>query len=243
MNVVGIVQARTGSTRLPGKIFLKLCDKPMLWHVIDRLRQSRRITKIVVATTTLDNDSHVEDFCRENKCDVYRGSESDVLDRYYKSASAFNANIVVRITSDCPLIDPRVVDRVIGDFADNARSSCGSCNVIRRTFPRGLDAEVFGFESIRKAWEKAKKLDEREHVTKYIYDHPDLFHVRNVEHTSDLSSLRWTVDERDDFVFVENIYRRLYAEGKLFHMEDVLNVLDKEPQLSAINRQVKQKVI
>ncbi|MDD5085611.1 MAG: glycosyltransferase family protein [Candidatus Omnitrophica bacterium] len=241
--VIAIVQARMGSTRLPGKVLIDIAEKPMLWHVLDRLRHAHFVHDVMVATSINKKDNAIERFCRVNNLNCYRGSEEDVLDRYYQAARVEKADIVVRITADCPLTDPKIVDKVISAYVKNAGSFQGSSNVINRTYPRGLDTEVISFSALEQAWGKAKKPYQREHATTYIYEHPEEFKMYSVENGEDLSLLRWTVDEESDLCFVREIYKRLWREGKVFLIRDVLAALEKEPYLKEINSRIKQKKV
>jgi len=239
-NIVAIIQARMRSTRLPGKVMKDISGKPMLWHVIYRVKYSKLINKIVVATSTNKEDDIIENFCKENRILFYRGDEEDVLKRYYEAAKIYNGNKIVRITSDCPLIDPEIVDIVIKEHLKDEVDY--TSNTIERTFPRGLDTEVFNFEALERANEMAKEKYQREHVTIFIYENPHLFKIKNVRNFKDLSHLRWTVDEERDLIFVREIYKRLY-KGNIFFMRDILEVLEKEPDLKRINEMVKQKPV
>jgi len=239
-NIVAIIQARMCSTRLPGKVMKDISGKPMLWHVIYRVKYSKLINKIVVATSTNKEDDIIENFCKENRILFYRGDEEDVLKRYYEAAKIYNGNKIVRITSDCPLIDPEIVDIVIKEHLKDGVDY--TSNTIERTFPRGLDTEVFNFETLKRANEMAKEKYQREHVTIFIYENPHLFKIKNVRNFKDLSHLRWTVDEERDLIFVREIYKRLY-KGNIFFMRDILEVLEKEPDLKRINEMVKQKPV
>ena len=239
-NIVAIIQARMRSTRLPGKVMKDISGKPMLWHVIYRVKYSKLINKIVVATSTNREDDIIENFCKENRILFYRGDEEDVLKRYYEAAKIYNGNKIVRITSDCPLIDPEIVDIVIKEHLKDEVDY--TSNTIERTFPRGLDTEVFNFEALEMANEMAKEKYQREHVTIFIYENPHLFKIKNVRNFKDLSHLRWTVDEERDLIFVREIYKRLY-KGNIFFMRDILEVLEKEPDLKRINEMVKQKPV
>lgn len=243
MAIVAIVQARMGSSRLPGKILLPLCGKPMLWHVIQRLKACTFLDRIVIATSVEKQDDCLYDFCRVNDFDVYRGSENDVLDRYYQAARVFQADEIVRITADCPLIDPEVTASVIKVYQANLRECDGASNVIRRTYPRGLDTEVISFSALQRAWKQAQEPMFREHVTLYLYRHPETFRMRSVESERDISYLRWTVDEEKDFSFVKETYQRLYCSGRIFSMKDILQMLEREPLLMSINSAVEQKKI
>jgi len=189
-----------------------------------------------------ENDVIVDTIKEYNdKIVTTRGSEDDVLDRYYQAAVQANADVVVRITSDCPLIDPVVIDNVIERFLDNDCDYCS--NSLTRTYPRGLDTEVFSFKVLDEAWNKAKKDYEREHVTPYIIENPDKFKLVNVANDINLSDLRWTLDTREDFEFISVVYKRICPKKQLFLMGDVLELLDREPELIDINRHIKQKQV
>lgn len=239
-NVIAIIQARMGSTRLPGKIIKEIVRKPMLGHVIERLRKSRLINEIVIATTKNKNNPILK-ITQDYGVKIFIGSEEDVLDRYYQAARRYKDDVIVRITSDCPLIDPEVVDKVIKYFINSEDKIDYVSNTLKRSYPLGLDTEVFSFMALEKAWQEAKETYQREHVTPYIYEHPEIFRLANVENSEDLSYLRWTVDEERDLEFVRKVYERLYKEDEIFLMQDVLNLLKKEPQLMEINKEVKQK--
>jgi len=240
--IVAIIQARMGSSRLPGKVLEDIEGRPILWHVVNRLKESTLIDMIVVATTVEKKDNEVEEFCKKYGIEVFRGSEEDVLDRYYQAARTYRADVIVRITADCAVIDPRVTDQVISCYLEN-QESCDFCsNVITRTYPNGLETEVVPIHALRLAWDKAKKECDREHVTLYIANHPKQFRLHSVENNEDLSHLRWTVDQKEDLELMCQIYKRLHSDGKIFYMEDVLDVLHKEPDLKEINKLVKQKV-
>jgi spore coat polysaccharide biosynthesis protein SpsF len=235
--IVAIVQARMTSERLPGKVLMNILGKPVLWHVVTRLNGSELIEKVVVATTTNETDIPIIRFCDEMGIGVYAGSEENVLDRYYKAASHFSATVIVRITADCPLIDPKIVDRVIQYYLENKDKFDYVSTNHPTTFPDGLDTEVFSFEALEKAWKNAKKQYEREHVTPYIWDQPEKFRIGNVENDEDLSATeRWTLDYEEDLEFIRAIYANLYKEGKIFGMEDVLKLLKKKPELRDINK-------
>ena len=239
--IIAIVQARMSSARLPCKVLMDLCGKPVLWHVVNRLKRSSLIGEIVIATTVNEKDNAIVGFCKKNNFDYYRGSEEDVLDRYYQTAKKFKADIITRITSDCPLIDPEVVDKVIKAYLDGKKNFDGATNSIRRTYPRGLDAEVFSFKALEKCWEQAGKGYQREHVTVYMYEYPELFKLVSVENNKDLSAWRLVVDEVDDFELVKKIYENLFLKNKYFSMKDIEVLLEKNYSFLEINKKVKQK--
>lgn len=243
LSVVAIVQARFGSTRLRGKIFKNLIDQPMLKHVVNRLSYSKYINKVVVATTTETDDDQVEAYCKLNTIPCYRGSSNDVLARYFEAAKIFRANTIIRITADCPLIDPEIIDRMIETFnkLNELKFFDYLSNTIHRTFPRGLDVEIFSFNSLRKAFYHASKEYEREHVTPFIYEHSKLFRIKNYPNPKDYSFHRWTVDTEEDFKLVEEIYKALYSSKKIFLFNDILKLFEERPDLISINQNVKQK--
>jgi len=229
--IVAIVQARMSSTRLPGKVLMDIAGWPMLWHVVNRVRQAKRVDKVVVAISDNVSDGPVAAFCVKEGIPCFRGSEDDVLDRYYQAAKWIDADVIVRITADCPLIAPNVVDDVVKCYVD------GDYDYVSNTeppmLPDGLDTEVFSFGALERAWREAKWQSEREHVTPYIRKHPGLLRIGNVTYREDLSNMRWTVDEPRDLEFVRAVYDHL--EGMSSGMPDVLAVLKKHPELMEIN--------
>lgn len=232
--VVAIIQARMGSTRLPGKVMTEIAGKPMLYHVINRVKHAKELDYIVIATTNLKEDSQILDFASEMEVRSYAGSENDVLDRYYQAAIMSKADVIVRITADCPLADPNVIDKVVRYYLNNDLDYVGTS--IKPTYPDGIDVEVFSFASLKKAWDEAKLASEREHVTPYIWKNPSIFRIGNIENDEDISYMRWSVDEQCDLEFLREIYNRLYAKDTLFYMEDVLDLLMKNPELMNINK-------
>jgi spore coat polysaccharide biosynthesis protein SpsF len=240
MKVVAIVQARTGSTRLPGKVLKDIGGETMLSRVVARLRRTRLINEVLIATTDLAVDDAIVTECRKCSVPVSRGDERDVLDRYFRAAQLAKAEVVVRITSDCPLIDPEIADKTIGAFLE-ARPDYAS-NVMQRTYPRGLDTEVMSLAALERAWRQASKLYEREHVTPYIYEHPDEFKLLSVAGDEDHSSHRWTVDTQEDLEFVRAAYAKFAPDGS-FTWWDVLDLLKREPQLLDLNSSVQQKPV
>lgn len=241
-STVAIVQARYGSTRLKGKIFKEISGRPMLWHVINRLSFSKLIDKIVIATTLDKEDDRTEEFCRANQILFYRGSVDDVLSRYYEAAKLFNASTIIRITSDCPLIDPVIIDKMLTEFTSKEDICDYMSNVVQRTFPRGLDTEIFSFNTLEKAFNEADTNSDREHVTPYIYSNPNMFKIKSFTGEIDYSFHRWTVDTEEDFKLIETVYNLLYKPDQLFLFEDVIKLFDSNPGLIKINQHIKQKL-
>ncbi len=231
--IVTIVQARTGSTRLPGKVLLPLAGEPMILRMLERLRYSRLCGKTICATSDLPGDDAVERTCADAGYEVFRGDESDVLDRYYRAAGGSDAEVVVRCTGDCPLIDPQVVDSVLEKFLKGGHDYVSNIGV--RTFPHGLDTEAMSFEALERAWSEAKLPQEREHVTLYIRNHPELFRLGNVERDPPLSRYRWTVDHEEDYRLVSRIYEQLYREDRLFTTSEIVALLERQPELCLMN--------
>ena len=228
---VAIVQARMGASRLPGKTLADVSGQPMLSHVVRRARQVGGVDQVVVATSENPADEVIVSFCKERNIACFRGSEDDVLDRYFSAARHFEAEVVVRVTADCPMLDPGVVDRVIDRFEGGEWDYVS--NVLRYTYPDGLDTEVLGIETLERAWREATLASDREHVTTYVRNHPTLFRLANVENDEDLSAMRWTVDEPEDLEFVRTVFAEIRSAS--FGMTEVLRLLGNNPELSEVN--------
>lgn len=237
--IIAIVQARMGSTRLSGKVLKDISSKPMLWHVVNRLRQSKLTEEVIVATSTLKEDEEIVKFCNQEKIEVFCGEQKDVLGRYYKAAKEVGADLIIRVTADCPMIDPEIVDLIIEKFEVGKFDYVS--NVIKRTFPRGLDTEVFSFDTLKKVWQEAEEEKYREHVTLFILDNPESFKIASFEGKVDLSDLRWTVDKPRDLDFVRAVFEELGCT--MFGTGDILELLDKKPGLKEINKSVCQKKV
>jgi len=244
MNVVCIIQARIGSTRLSGKVLKRICGKTVLEHDIDRLKRVKNINKIVIATTTLEKDNVIVEEADRLKVAYFRGSEEDVLSRYYYATKENNADIVVRVTSDCPLIDSEVTEKIIQYYLDNSEKYDYTSNTIDRTYPRGLDTEVFSFKALERAFNEAESQRDREHVTPYIWGNPNLFKLAQYKNDVDYSALRWTLDTIEDFELINKIYTILYSEkGNNFSMKDIIELYKEYPELKEINEHIEQKKI
>jgi spore coat polysaccharide biosynthesis protein SpsF len=229
--IAAIIQARMASTRLPGKVMADLAGKPLVERVVERTRLAASLDLVLVATSDRPSDDPLASHCAARDILCFRGSQDDVLDRYYRAASEIGADVIVRLTADCPLLDPGVIDSVVETFRSGEFDYVS--NTLRPTYPDGLDTEVFGREALDRAWRKATLSSEREHVTPYIWKHPDQFRVGNVANEEDLSALRWTVDEPQDLEFVRRVYTSL--GNRQFSMSDVLAVLREYPDLAEIN--------
>jgi spore coat polysaccharide biosynthesis protein SpsF len=242
MKVLAIIQARMGSTRLPGKVLKDIGVRTMLERVVTRTHRAKLLDGVVVATTTELADNDIESLCQRQNWPCFRGSKDDCLDRYFQAASKHDAETVVRITADCPLIDPQLVDRVVQEFIDRQPQVDYASNVFpSRTFPRGLDAEVIRLDALERVWREDKNPLWREHVTVYIHRNPDLFRIHGVVNDLDYSHMRWTVDTPEDLTFVRRIYDHLDRDE--FSWLDVLEVLRQYPEWLDINRHVEQGTV
>ncbi|EJP6470957.1 acylneuraminate cytidylyltransferase [Clostridium sporogenes] len=241
MHIIAIIQARMGSSRLVGKVMKKLCDKTILAHCIERVRQSKYIDDIVVATTIKEADSIIEKEALNCGVKVFRGSEDDVLSRYYYAAKKYDANIVIRITSDCPLVDPKVLDEVISFYLKNDYDIVTNAPNEEefRTYPRGLDISIFSFNQLENAFVNAKQKYHREHVTPYLYE--NLNNKYYYKSKIDYSQYRLTLDTEEDWKLISQIYMNLYKGKHDFYLKDILNLFKLNPSLEKINMNVNQK--
>lgn len=246
MKVVAIIQARMGSTRLPGKVMKTLGGRTVLGHVIFRIKACPLVNEVVVATTTQAQDDIILEESKRFGAKVSRGSEEDVLARYYFAAKEAEGDIIVRITSDCPLFDPLLLEAMLTQF-HKIREEGGSVdylsNILERTYPQGLDAEIFLFPILEKAYYEAELPFQREHVTPYIYGHPELFKLINYYSPVNFSSHRWTLDTIEDWQLIEAIYSALYKQSKIFTTQEVLNFLAERPDIVLLNAHITQKKI
>lgn len=242
MYVNAIIQARCGSTRFPGKVFADINGNPLLWHVVNRLKFAELIDNIIVATTVNTIDDEIEKWCKKEGVNCFRGSEDDVLNRYYRAALAFPSDIVVRVTADDPFKEPAVIDEVIGKLINEKYDLV--TNNYPPSFPEGLDCEAFTFEVLKTVEESTDDLFEREHVTQYVYHNPDKFRIGNVLSDRQLSHYRWTIDTVEDYEMVKRVYnnRKLDSKGILL-MDEILDILKNHPEISAINSDVERSAM
>jgi spore coat polysaccharide biosynthesis protein SpsF len=242
--ITAIIQARIGSTRLPGKVMMPILGKPMLQHIVERLKSVGAIDKVVVATSDSRKDDRLSEFCDEYSIAFYRGSEEDVLGRFYQAAKDFGGEHLLRITGDCPLVDPLVVSRLIAYYFQNGFDFCGVATgagvagreVVGR-YPDGLDAEVFSMDILTTAWREATSELHREHVTPFIWQQPERFRLGALyPDNDDYSHCRWTVDNLEDFKLVQWIYEQLYSINPCFGMEEIVDLLNRRPEKASGNR-------
>jgi spore coat polysaccharide biosynthesis protein SpsF len=241
--IVLIVQARMESTRLPGKVLRNVEGKPLLQFQLERLRRVQGIDRIVIATTLNQADNQIEKFCKHMDVDCYRGSEDDVLSRYFEAAMLYRADTAVRVTSDCPLIDPKIIEKVIQAYRSVDSHVDYASNTLVRSYPRGMDVEVFSMKVLREAFENATNLYEREHVTPFIYQHNERYRLLNIAHEADESRHRWTVDTKEDFELISRMLNALAPSHPFYSLEDCLELLRRYPEWRVINAHIEQKKI
>lgn len=232
--VAAIIQARMGSTRLPGKVMLEAAGKTMLWHLINRLRRAETLERTIVATSTAEQDQVIVDFCDLENIPVFRGSETDVLDRYFAAASHYGVDTVVRITSDCPLIDPALIDQMVIFFQEHQTEYDLVTNRHPLTFPDGTDLDIMSFQALKYVWERADKPHQREHTVPYFWEAG--MRVFNFEHPDKpFYQHRWTLDYPEDFELISQILTALHREEHCFGTVEIMNLLAQNPQLASIN--------
>ncbi|HLO75197.1 MAG TPA: glycosyltransferase family protein [Magnetospirillum sp.] len=231
--ILAILQARMSSTRLPGKVLKPLLGQPMLLRHMERLRRSRTLGLLLVATTDHDSDTPLAQLCADHGIPCFRGAMDDVLDRFWQAAAPYAPEHIVRLTGDCPLADPEVIDRVVAAHLDGGFDY--TSNTLTPTWPDGLDVEVVRAPCLHQAWTEAELPSEREHVTPFVKTRPERFRLHNVVNDRNLSALRWTVDEPEDFAFVERVYGALYPHRPDFGSADILDLLARDPAIADLN--------
>jgi len=233
MNIIALVQARLSSKRLPNKVLLPLENKSVLEHIYLRLKNCKKLNDIIIATSKDQSDIPIISFCKKKGIKHFAGSLNDVLDRFYNAAKKYKADTIVRITADCPVIDPFIVDEVIIDFLKGNYDY----NSLFGDFPDGLDCQVFKFKALEKCWKEASLPSDREHIGAYIEKtNPKLFKIGKFVKYNNFRDYRWTLDEKKDYQFIKEIYSRLYNKKKLFVTSDIIKLLEIEPQLKNINK-------
>ena len=236
-----IVQARMTSTRLPGKVMKVVCGKPLLEHLIDRLKRVKYADRIVIATTVNETDDIIVELCEKLDISYYRGSEEDVLGRYYETAVEYGGDIIIRITSDCPVIDPEVVDYLINFFTNNIEKYDYVSNTLERSYPKGMDAEIVSFKALKEAHFNAYDPFDREHVTPFIKKRPQQFRLYNILYKTDMSRCRWTLDTPEDLELISKIFEFLYYQNTFFSLNDIFSLMERKLEWAAINAHIEQK--
>lgn len=240
--VVAIIQARMSSSRLPGKVLLDLAGRPVLSRMVEHVKKASMVNRVIVATTVDPSDDPIVELCEREKIEVFRGSLPDVLDRYYQAAKKVQAGIIVRLTGDCPLIDPQLIDQTISALLEQQADF--ACNRLpppfHRTYPIGLDVEACTFQALERAWKEATEKHDREHVLPYLYEVEGRFKVVQLNHTEDLGELRWTLDTPEDYALLQELVKHLNGRNDFSWLE-VLSVFREHPELAAINQSIKHK--
>jgi len=239
MKIITVIQARVGSSRLPGKALLPILGKPLLYRIVERVSAARHVGTIVVATSNEPQDDAIVEMCVMDGIQCIRGSESDLLDRHFLSANLFKADIIAKIPSDCPLIDPVIIDKVFLTFLEECGDVDFVSNLHPATYPDGNDVEVMTMQALTTAWQGATRDFEREHTTPFIWERPELFKMKNVDWETGLNysmSHRWTIDYIEDYQFIKTVYENLYLENPAFGLNDILELLESNPEIAKINR-------
>lgn len=236
MSVNAIIQARCGSTRFPNKVFTQINGKPLLWHVVTRLKYAKKIDDIIVATTMNSVDDEIESWCCENNIKCFRGSENDVLNRFYNASIKFPSDVVVRITADDPFKEPSVIDKVIETYLHGEYNYV--TNNFPPSFPEGLDCEVFSSKLLAEMEENSRDSFEREHVTQYVFRHREKYSIGNVSNDKNLSHLRWTIDTVDDLNMVKTVYSYREKNNGILLMDEIMEIIGKHPEIIDINSNV-----
>lgn len=237
--VLAVIQARMSSTRLPGKVLFPIQNRPMLSYMLERVSAAQRVDQVILATSLDPSDDPIAQFCGQEDVLCYRGSLDDVLDRYYQAAQTGGGQTIVRLTGDCPLLDPRIIDTMVEvyqknqyDYIANTVPPAGA------SFPDGMDVEIFSMKNLERAWREAQKPSEREHVTFYFWKNSQIFSLHRHDSPKDFSGYRLTVDYPQDFEVVTKIFTELYPKNPLFRMEEVIDFLDRHPEIRDKNKNI-----
>ncbi len=243
-NICAIIQARMGSVRLPNKVLWPVEGKPMLWHIIERVKKSKEIGQMVLAIPDTKENNALEEFAKQEKIPYFRGSEDDVLNRFYEAAKQYHADVIVRVTADNPFIDPNIVDVAVKSHLQT--NADYSSTHFESKLATGFAVEVCSFTALKKANSEAKELQEREHVMPYFYKNPDIFSINKIDIKGyeDSASFRLTVDTKEDMELALRIYKELYKPGEIFYLSDIIDLLkNKKPELTKINENIPQKKV
>lgn len=235
VQIIGVIQARTNSSRLPKKVLAEIAGKPMIWHIVNRLRQVRKITDVVISTTNNAADKSLCQFAESAKIPYYAGSENDILDRLYQTGKKFNSTILIKVNGDCPLIDPTAIDRGLVTYLKAKKTPDMVVNSIMNTFPDGLQFGIFNFKTLSKLWSQIHDEFWREFIYMYLIENRDKFQIINLKNDTNLSYLRWVVDYPEDLEFVRRVYDNLYSQNSTFVTSDILSLLKQKPHLVQIN--------
>ena len=240
--IIALIQGRMGSTRLPGKVLADIEGKPLIWHIFNRLQKISLISEVVISTTNQSTDKPLIEFAKKENIAYFAGSEDDIIDRIYKTGEKFSCDILVKINADCPLIDIELIENGINLFLSSKNKPDLITNCVEETFPEGMQYSIFNFNVIKKIWLTLKESFWREYFYRFMIENKNNFSIINIKNEKDLSKLRWTVDYQEDLEFVKKIYSKLYSKNQFFGMNEILNLLDKNPEIRKINDKYSSKV-
>lgn len=240
--IIAVIQARMGSTRLPGKVLADIEGKPLIWHIYNRLQKISTISEIIISTTTKLKDKPLIEFAKKEKISYYAGSEDDLIDRIYKTGEKFDCDIIVKINADCPLIDINMIENGIKKFLTSKRKPDLVTNCVEETFPEGMQYAIFNFKTLENLWNTLNEGFWREFFYRFMIENQNKYFIINLKNNKDLSKLRWTVDYEEDLEFVKIIYNKLFSKNEFFGMNEILNLLDKNPEFKKINDKYSAKI-
>ncbi len=235
-NIIGVIQARLDSSRLPGKVLSDILGKPMILHLVNRLKHSTMLSNVVIATTNRDEDKPLCEFADSEGISYYAGSENDIADRLYQTGKMFDATAIVKVNGDCPLIDSSLIDNAVKNYLSLFPRPDLVTNSVVRTFPEGMQYGLFNLKTLSEICKTLKDKFWREFVHMYIIENKKRFSVINIENKIDLSILRWSVDYLEDLEFVRQVYENIYPNNNFFEIADILSLLEKKPEIKTINK-------
>jgi spore coat polysaccharide biosynthesis protein SpsF len=239
--IILVIQARMGSSRLPGKVMADVIGKPLIWHMYQRLKHISLISNIVISTTKNNEDKKLIEFAKSEGIQSFAGDENDIIDRLYQTGKKFKSTILVKINADCPLIDPKLIEKGIKIYLKSPEKPDLVTNSLNDTFPEGMQYGIFNFDTIEELWKTIKDPFWREYFFRYIIEHEEKFKIIGIQNEDDLSELRWTVDYKEDLEFVNKIFNELYEKNPYFSMEEILEIIKKNPKISKINQKYSSK--
>lgn len=240
--IIAVIQARMGSTRLPGKVLADIEGKPLVWHIYHRLQKIPSISEIIISTTNNLKDKQLIEFAKNEKIQYFAGSEDDLIDRIYKTGKKFNCDIILKINADSPLIDINMIEKGINKFLTSKEKPDLVTNCVEETFPEGMQYAIFNFKTIENLWNTLNEDFWREFFYRFMIENKEKFFIINLKNYSDLSKLRWTVDYKEDLEFVKIIYKKLFPKNEFFGMSEILNLLDENPGIKKINEKYSAKI-
>lgn len=241
-NIIIVVQARLGSSRLPGKVMKPILGKPLIWHIVNRLKKISSVSNIVISTTNEKDDERLIEFAQSEKISIGAGKVYDIIDRLYQTCKKFNPTIIIKVNGDCPLIDPILIEEGIKIYLNSKEKPDLVTNALDNTFPEGTQFGIFNFFTLENLRKNIEKPFWREYFFRYMIEHKHEFKIIGIKNQEDLSSLRWTVDYKEDFEFVKKIFESLYRKNMYFTMNDILECLKKNPEFIKINEKYSSKI-